>query len=53
MYRFGIVGAGMIADFHAQAINAIPNAELTGIYSRSTDKAVSYTHLTLPTICSA
>ena len=42
MYRFGIVGAGMIADFHAQAINAIPNAELTGIYSRSTDKANAF-----------
>ena len=42
MYRFGIVGAGMIADFHAQAINAIPNAELTGIYSRSIDKANAF-----------
>lgn len=42
MYRFGIVGAGMIADFHAKAIDAIPNAELTGIYSRSIDKANAF-----------
>lgn len=42
MYRFGIVGAGMIADFHAQAIHAIPNAELTGIYSRSIEKANTF-----------
>lgn len=42
MYRFGIVGAGMIADFHAQAIHAIPNATLTGIYSRSLSKANAF-----------
>ena len=42
MYRFGIVGAGMIADFHALAINAIPNADLTAIYSRSIDKAKAF-----------
>ena len=45
MYRFGIVGAGMIAGFHAQAIHAIPNAELTGIYSRSIEKALSLIHI--------
>ena len=29
-WRIGIVGAGMIADFHARAINDIENAELMG-----------------------
>lgn len=30
-YRFGIIGAGMIAATHAQAIAQLPGAELTGI----------------------
>lgn len=30
-WKFGIVGAGMIADFHAKAIQNIPNATLIGI----------------------
>ncbi len=29
-WRFGIVGAGLIADFHARAIGDIPHAELIG-----------------------
>ena len=29
-YGFGIVGAGMIGDFHARAINDLPNAKLIG-----------------------
>jgi len=29
-WNFGIVGAGLIADFHARAIADIPNAKLTG-----------------------
>jgi predicted dehydrogenase len=29
-WNFGIIGAGLIADFHAKAINDLPNARLTG-----------------------
>lgn len=34
-FGFGIVGTGGIAHIHAQAINAIPNAKLIGVYSKS------------------
>ncbi len=27
-YNFGIIGAGFIGDFHAQAIQQLPNAKL-------------------------
>ncbi len=30
-YRFGIVGAGMIAPYHVEAINCLPNARVVGI----------------------
>lgn len=30
MHKIGIVGAGAVADLHAQAIAALPNAQLTG-----------------------
>jgi predicted dehydrogenase len=30
-YRFGIVGAGMISQIHAEAIRQLPNTELTGV----------------------
>jgi predicted dehydrogenase len=30
MWNFGIIGAGLIADFHAKAINDIPQAKLIG-----------------------
>lgn len=30
-YRFGIVGAGMIGKFHAEAVRQLPNAELVAI----------------------
>lgn len=33
-YRFGIVGAGLIAHIHAQALATLPNASLTGIMDR-------------------
>ncbi|KAA5544061.1 Gfo/Idh/MocA family protein [Adhaeribacter rhizoryzae] len=32
-WNFGIVGAGMIANFHAKAIQSLPNANLAGICS--------------------
>ncbi len=41
-YRFGIVGPGMIAEFHAQAIHAMPNAELVGACGRSIDKTRTF-----------
>ena len=36
---FGIVGAGVISDFHAKAIAAIENAGLVGVFSINKDKA--------------
>jgi UDP-N-acetyl-2-amino-2-deoxyglucuronate dehydrogenase len=30
-YNFGIIGAGLIADFHAKAIQSLENAKLVGI----------------------
>ncbi|OFY59772.1 MAG: hypothetical protein A2X04_08935 [Bacteroidetes bacterium GWF2_41_9] len=30
-WNFGIIGAGLIADFHARAIQSLPNARLAGI----------------------
>ena len=66
-FGFGIVGTGMIAAFHAKAIAAMADAELVAVHARRIESAqsfaaqhrcapygdsVSYTHLTLPTICS-
>jgi UDP-N-acetyl-2-amino-2-deoxyglucuronate dehydrogenase len=31
IYNFGIIGAGLIADFHAKAIQSLENAKLVGI----------------------
>ena len=38
-YRFGIVGAGLIADFHAKAISDIPYAKLVGFCDLDFEKA--------------
>ncbi len=38
-WNFGIIGAGTIADFHARAINSLPNAVLTGISGSNQNKA--------------
>lgn len=39
-YTFGIIGGGMIAEFHAQAIVAMKNGiELGAIYARNNEKA--------------
>jgi UDP-N-acetyl-2-amino-2-deoxyglucuronate dehydrogenase len=38
-WNFGIVGAGLIADFHARAIRELPNARLSGFFDSVTDKA--------------
>jgi predicted dehydrogenase len=37
--KFGIIGAGMIAKFHAQAIRAMANGELVSVYGRRPDAA--------------
>ncbi len=41
IWNFGIIGAGMIADFHAMAINSLANAKLTGICGRNEQKAAA------------
>ncbi|MHC4084828.1 MAG: Gfo/Idh/MocA family protein [Planctomycetota bacterium] len=38
-WNFGIVGAGLIADFHAKALADIPNAKLVGCCDKIQDKA--------------
>jgi Predicted dehydrogenases and related proteins len=39
---FGIVGLGMVADFHAQAIAQVSGAKLVGVASRNTEKAKAF-----------
>ena len=38
-WNFGIIGAGLIADFHARAIGDIPNAKLVGCCDKIADRA--------------
>jgi len=38
-WNFGIVGAGLIADFHANAVKSIPNAKLVGCCDVVSEKA--------------
>ena len=38
-WNFGIIGAGTIADFHARAIESLPNARLVGISGSNYTKA--------------
>ncbi|MDT8300679.1 MAG: Gfo/Idh/MocA family oxidoreductase [Sedimentisphaerales bacterium] len=40
-WNFGIVGAGLIADFHARAIGDIPNANLIGCCDKIPERAKS------------
>ncbi len=37
--KFGIIGAGMIANFHAKAIQAMEGGELHAIFARNPEKA--------------
>jgi UDP-N-acetyl-2-amino-2-deoxyglucuronate dehydrogenase len=37
-WKFGIIGTGMIADFHAKAIQSLNNAKLTGFYGTNAAK---------------
>ena len=41
-YGFGIVGLGLIADFHAQAIEAMNNGKVVACLSRSKEKADAF-----------
>ena len=38
-WKLGIIGAGLIADFHAKAIQSLENAELIGICGTNAKKA--------------
>jgi predicted dehydrogenase len=41
---FGIIGTGMIAGYHAQAINAAAGARLVGVASRSAKQVEAFAH---------
>ncbi len=38
--RIGLLGAGDVADLHAEAINSLPGAELAGLWNRTAEKGV-------------
>lgn len=40
-WNFGIIGSGMIADFHAKSIQSLPNARLTGICGLNPKKTLA------------
>jgi UDP-N-acetyl-2-amino-2-deoxyglucuronate dehydrogenase len=40
--KVGIIGAGVIGDFHAEALKAMPGAELVAAYARKDDKACTF-----------
>lgn len=40
--NFGIVGAGMIANFHARAIQAMRTGKLVGVSARSAEKTAAF-----------
>ena len=42
MLKFGIVGTGMIANFHADAIKSLDDAKLCGVYDNVSDKAKAF-----------
>ena len=48
--RVGIVGAGQISGAYLGTLRRLSNVEVVAV--GDLDQAVSYTHLTLPTICS-
>jgi len=41
-YGIGIIGTGMIAEFHAQAIEAVKGARLVSVLSRSQERAEEF-----------
>jgi len=42
IYKFGVVGAGMISQFHASALAAMEGAELVAVFDRSRERAETY-----------
>jgi UDP-N-acetyl-2-amino-2-deoxyglucuronate dehydrogenase len=42
MWKIGIIGCGMIAEFHAEAIANVYGAQLTAVYGRNTEKAKGF-----------
>jgi predicted dehydrogenase len=40
-FRFGIIGAGMIAPFHLEAINQLPNARTVGIMDHGSGRGLT------------
>lgn len=41
-FKVGIIGAGVIADFHARALQAMEGAELVAAYARRDEKAQAF-----------
>jgi predicted dehydrogenase len=44
IWKFGIIGSGLIADFHAMAIRSLPNAELAGFWGTNPEKTAKLTN---------
>ncbi len=42
MLKFGIVGTGVVAGFHANAIKSLENAKLYGVYDNVSERAMSF-----------
>ena len=42
IFGFGIVGVGMIAEFHAKAIAAVTGAKLVGVATRNAESAAAF-----------
>ena len=43
IWKFGIIGTGLIADFHALALQSLPNAELVGFWGTNPEKTAKLT----------
>ena len=50
MIKLAIVGTGGMANAHAAAFKNIKDVEIVAVCDVIEERAVSYTHLTLPTI---
>ena len=44
-HGFGIIGCGMIAEFHTRAINEIPNARVVAAWSRNPENGAKIDRL--------
>ena len=42
IYRIGVIGAGMIGAWHAEAIRQLPNAQLVGVCDHGSGKAKGF-----------